>query len=264
MGEHVEKMWKEFWESTGQNPDPLGAIDLPMVSCRQYFSMTERVIDLLSLNSEDQILNIGCGVGLFEEIVSQSVNKCVGLDFAWSMVKKARIRNAKTKNTFFLQASGTSLPFVEGYFNKILCHGVVLYLSNEEVQQLLKEIKRVARPSSLILICEFVDQEGVTDSQKNGITERVLNVWQSAGWKGLLGKVILRVAHFVNWAAERLRVKWSEYSGKYVQTVSPTRISNFTRSTVLGIAESQGLNGTIIEQGTERFRPGRFNLLIKT
>jgi ubiquinone/menaquinone biosynthesis C-methylase UbiE len=149
-----QQAWKLFWDGTGKSPGPLAAIDFPEVSQQTYRASCVCIQELLDLSADDVVLNIGCGPGLFEEQLAFRVKYSVGLDFSPIMVDKAQRRTSNLHNAFFLQATGTALPFAPTQFNKVLLH----YFTEDEMMLLLHEIRRVSQADALVLLGDIGEE----------------------------------------------------------------------------------------------------------
>jgi len=260
METSTQQAWKQFWDVTAEGTNPLGAIDIPEISPQAYEAANIRINQLLTLSACDTVLNIGCGPGLFEERFATVVKNIVGVDFAHTMVDKARHRNSAVGNAYFFQASGTALPFKEGQFTKVLCYGVVHYFSEAEVIQLLTEIRRVASKGALVLLG---DVEDVTES-----AEASSLIGKTASWTtGEIGRLVhrgtKRVRSELMRRVARLKRKWKSFTGQYVFVPKPHHLFNYSRNLILDLTTAVGYEGQIVEQEAERFAPGRYHVVLR-
>lgn len=99
------------------------------------------------------ILELGCGTGLFTETIDCSDGgKIISLDIYEGFVRKAsnRIRN-KNKKAFFLVADAETLPFLNESFDIVFGVSVLHHLNLDIA---LKEIRRVLKSGGKIIFSE--------------------------------------------------------------------------------------------------------------
>lgn len=113
------------------------------------------LIDLLDVQTSDQVLEIGFGPGVAIELLSQEVveGKLAGIDISEEMVFMARKRNqeAITLGKVELRhASVMALPYEANQFSKVLSINSMQLWPNAETG--LKEIYRVMRPGGTIAL----------------------------------------------------------------------------------------------------------------
>ncbi len=103
----------------------------------------------MTLQSGEQVLEIGFGNGLFfEKVMTQAhALSLFGIDYSSTMVKEAANRNAVAIQNGHLQlitGSSDALPWSDNSFDKIFCINVI-YFWDEPLKH-LQEIKRVLKP----------------------------------------------------------------------------------------------------------------------
>ena len=100
-----------------------------------------------------KILDLGCGSGRHIICLLQEGYDVSGIDFSKECVDYT---NALTKqygmNTTVLQASALSLPFKNESFDAVIAHGVLLYLTSDDISIAIEEIHRVLRPGGKALV----------------------------------------------------------------------------------------------------------------
>ncbi|MBW2039877.1 MAG: class I SAM-dependent methyltransferase [Deltaproteobacteria bacterium] len=107
-----------------------------------------KIVDFLSLNNMDDLLDIGCGSGY---LLNQAICKRgVGVDISDLMVRTARANCKSNVRKFIVQADVESLPFKNRSFNKIVSTEVIEHILHP--MALLKEIERVSKDNALIII----------------------------------------------------------------------------------------------------------------
>ncbi len=100
------------------------------------------------------ILDLGCGTGLYVEIICEGTTNYIGIDLSEEMLSKARLKSARIgrmASASFLRAEATFLPFKAETVSGLVSIGMVLpHLSSYE--QGLTEISRVLRRGGVFLI----------------------------------------------------------------------------------------------------------------
>ncbi|MFL5078966.1 MAG: class I SAM-dependent methyltransferase [Microvirga sp.] len=102
------------------------------------------------------MLEIGCGIGRFEEALAAELALAVGIDVAAAMLRAARARCAGRANVSFLQTSGLDLaPFRDRSFDLVLAVDSFPYLfqaGSGLVARHVAEAARVLRPGGDLVI----------------------------------------------------------------------------------------------------------------
>ena len=91
----------------------------------RFFSETGWGTDLKG----QRILEVGCGMGRFTEIVVSTGAECYSFDFSHA-VDAARQNIGEKPNLHLAQASLYEIPFPKQYFDKIFCFGVLQHTPN--------------------------------------------------------------------------------------------------------------------------------------
>lgn len=112
-------------------------------------------IAIVNPSQNDRILEVGMGNGFF---VKNIVNVCPmikyhGIDYSEAMVKEANRINrlaVKSKKAEFCNASISSIPYKDAFFNKIFTINTLYFWENPI--QVLTELKRVLKDDGEIII----------------------------------------------------------------------------------------------------------------
>jgi ubiquinone/menaquinone biosynthesis C-methylase UbiE len=94
------------------------------------------------------LLDIGCGTGLFVEKYLRNGGSAIGLDLSRNMIERARNRCACCE---FTLGTGEAIPFRNNSFDAISSILVFSYLRDPEA--MLNEAYRVLRPGGAISVC---------------------------------------------------------------------------------------------------------------
>lgn len=106
----------------------------------------EKISALLSWESGETVLDIGCGVGRWgEEVLSRGVDY-VGIDYSENLLNIANKNLENYPNKKLLQASFQEFPEallknqVQEKFEKIFINGVMMYLNDKDLQKGLCDV----------------------------------------------------------------------------------------------------------------------------
>lgn len=118
----------------------------------------EIVLPVLDLNESVRILDLGCGTGRWYDALRGKVGHYHGVDASPGLLDYARSTFGENEGRRFtelsaerlsLQCIGETLPF-----DRILCAGLMIYLSDLKVSETLKRMAEVAAPSARIVLRE--------------------------------------------------------------------------------------------------------------
>jgi SAM-dependent methyltransferase len=105
------------------------------------------------------LLEIGCGIGRFEEALAPQVSLAVGIDVSGAMLAQARRRCSALANTGFLLTSGSDLAaFRDASFDLVLAVDTFPYLIQagpELAAQHIREAARVLRPGGDLVVLNY-------------------------------------------------------------------------------------------------------------
>ena len=131
----------------------LGSPELLAAATREVVALLER---LGVLGPEREVLEIGCGIGRFEQALAPRVGAITGIDIAPGMIGAARERCAGLRNVRLLATSGRDLgSFPSGVFDLVLAIDVMPYVwraGTALVATHCAEAARVLRPGGDFVI----------------------------------------------------------------------------------------------------------------
>ena len=107
---------------------------------------TEKLLSLLSIDKESEILDVACGIGRWADAIKTEVKKYCGIDFSDELIRIATERN-KRDNYYYYVGSTSQLEKIikqnrKGNFNIVLVVGIMMYLNDISG---LESAKRVIR-----------------------------------------------------------------------------------------------------------------------
>src|SRR5260370_14907435 len=124
-----------------------------------HLPITLPVLDLMQLAPDDNILDVGCGAGWLERLLSERVpeGRVVGMDISDEMVRRARKNYVALENTMFVIGGVDEIPWDANFFTRAISVESAYYWPDPV--RGLRGIRRVSREggSAWILINDYVD-----------------------------------------------------------------------------------------------------------
>lgn len=114
---------------------------------RVFRAIKEAIATQLSGISYNNVLDVGCGTGLFADCFK---GEYTGIDINQEYIRRAETKGRGT----FLVADATSLPFNNETFGLVFTLGVLHHLDKQEREKMLKEMWRVCKAGGHILIVD--------------------------------------------------------------------------------------------------------------
>lgn len=107
---------------------------------------SQKAIELLSVKSDDKIIDVACGNGTLSLLLPHKVAQITALDFSEQMVSelKAIVQDQGIQNIKALQADGQNLPFEDESFDAAFSMFGLMFFPDRV--QGFKELKRVLKP----------------------------------------------------------------------------------------------------------------------
>ncbi len=159
----------------------------------------QRLIDifvrLTGLPRGAHIADLGCGSGVFTEILRQRGYECTGVDLSPTLIRIAR---EKFPGIEFIEGDIEHLPFADGSFDGVLLAGVVHHFSESSL--CVAEIKRILRPGGKFVAFDpnrmnpamylyrdrsspFYSAIGVTENERPVLADEVAAGFRAAGFR---------------------------------------------------------------------------------
>ncbi len=137
-------------------PEGFAAAKDPVaLMCRHYYEVKALKESLARLHelgvTPSQSLEIGCGFGRLSPYIAEFSDQHFAVDINDWALSKARQCYPRL---CFQQASVTDLPFPDRSFDVIVTWTVLQHIPNHLINKALAEIIRVAKPKSIIVLCE--------------------------------------------------------------------------------------------------------------
>ena len=116
------------------------------------------LIAFSQLKSGDRILDFGCGTGTLLLMIESNMKdgEIHGIDIDPIVLEVARLKLLKSKGHALLsEYDGRTLPYADGYFDKVVSSLVFHHLSADQKKPALLEMNRVLKDGGEMLILDF-------------------------------------------------------------------------------------------------------------
>jgi len=123
---------------------------------RRWIQPPSELIEKLTINSNDVVMDFGCGPGYYIIELAKKAKRAVAVDLSSEMLKKAqnKAEKAGVMNIQFLQSNGTNIQLEDSSVDIILL--VTVYHEVGESEAVLKEFNRILKPESKLIIVEVI------------------------------------------------------------------------------------------------------------
>jgi len=110
----------------------------------------EATLNLVKLEPEAVVLDVGCGTGLLLERIMGNSEFVVGVDFSRGMLRVAKEKLRLFPNVGLVCADSDFLPFCEGVFSNVFA--VTLLQNMPNPMATCRELVRVAKKNALFVV----------------------------------------------------------------------------------------------------------------
>jgi ubiquinone/menaquinone biosynthesis C-methylase UbiE len=175
-------MMQQFGKPSG----PLGVLAGLIMRMRESNRVrNRRTVELLDVQPEDRVLEVGFGPGLAVARIAElaTAGKVVGIDHSELMLREARRRNARAiraGRVELLLGAADALPRFEQGFDKVLAVNVYMFW-NDPVS-VLEGLRNVMNPSGVIALTLQPRRAGATAADTHAAAERMSASLRAAGF----------------------------------------------------------------------------------
>ncbi|HEV2829748.1 MAG TPA: class I SAM-dependent methyltransferase [Pyrinomonadaceae bacterium] len=176
----------------------------------------EQAIDLMTISSTSQVLDVGCGSGWATRLMAEKAcnGRVVGIDISDEMIKLAQETSNSFPNVEFYVGSAEKLPFKNEEFTRAFSMESLYYYG--DIVAALREIKRVLQTGGQFVTVVDLYQENPPSHQWIDQLKVPVQLLSSAQYVSLFES-----AGFVNVSDRRLydsKPIPAEYNGGSFQT----------------------------------------------
>ena len=131
----------------------------------EFYGRLRRSVELLDIEKNDRILNVGCKDAWLEELAKYRCKKIIGIDINTEAISRNN-KKIKNKNVKFLRVDITEkTSFKNRSFDKVCFLDVIEHLPQGTEGNALKEINRVLKEDGVLILstpnnnpfCKFTD-----------------------------------------------------------------------------------------------------------
>lgn len=127
--------------------------------CRDY------IRPMLGVTGGTRVLDLGCGVGRWAQMLLPDCGFYCGVDFCEEMIKEAGQVCAFAGGSFQLycmsaaDAAAKDAAFFGGEFDLLIISGVLMYLNDSDLENIFKHLPNLLAPHSTVYMAETVGLE---------------------------------------------------------------------------------------------------------
>lgn len=157
------------------------------------------VMEKLQFETDDVVLDLGCGSGLIAKKIMPLVKKTCCFDGSVSAIEKLSASLPKGSPAECVVGNFTDpLPYPDATFSKILSYSVFHFLgSSDDFTRVMQELKRITKPGGMILLGDL-DISGDLHSQ---VRDYFMKHWLSYSWTLIKqGKIRLAAKILYKWS----------------------------------------------------------------
>jgi SAM-dependent methyltransferase len=137
-----------------------------------------------TFKDSSHLLEIGCGSGRDASFLTMQGKQVCCVDGSEAMLKKVAQLHPEVGTRLFKVALPEPLPFEDSFFDGAYSVACLMHLKSDEIEIVLKEIRRVVRTGAKVFIsvplcCDTVDSNGIDE---NG---RTFTLLKKAEWQNL-------------------------------------------------------------------------------
>ena len=125
---------------------------------KQQHVVGDKILFLIKdelLKEEDlgEVLELGCGTGLFSESLQKVSKNIIATDFSEEMVAAARVTRANLKNVRFEKADALNLEYENESFDTVFMANLIHVIG--DAKRVIQESKRVLKNGGCLIVTSF-------------------------------------------------------------------------------------------------------------
>lgn len=147
--------WQEYWLNHQRS---LSVTTNARPNLYTYDGLIKDIETNIGLNSNDIVLDSGCGTGELSKIIRPKVKMVYAMDYSISMVDLAE-QNLGVEVPVIWSDVRQRLPFNNNKFSKTLCIAVLQYVSYDDKANMIQELMRITVPGGYVFIGDILPPE---------------------------------------------------------------------------------------------------------
>jgi ubiquinone/menaquinone biosynthesis C-methylase UbiE len=110
----------------------------------------EDILKDMKFDSDELVLDIGCGPGFIFQHINKKVRLLVGADVSLNALRETKKHTKKMLNIVLIRADADNTPFPENIFNKVFAITVLQNMPNPT--KTITELKRIAKTEAIFAL----------------------------------------------------------------------------------------------------------------
>jgi len=135
--------WEEYYTALSKLPKRL----------EQPASFVAEALTSFKRQKIRRVLDLGCGAGRHCVLLAKKNFEILGVDVSNSALKIARqwVKAENLKNTTFLKAAMTSMPFRDSHFGAVVSVSVIHHALKRDIIATIREISRILKKNGVFI-----------------------------------------------------------------------------------------------------------------
>lgn len=131
----------------------------PLLMLGKLSANNQRIVDLLALQPQHRVLDLGCGTGILTRAIGDYLDAAaggmaLGIDAAAAMIRIAAKKRQSTTCRFDV-AAAESLPYDDASFDSVVSSLFFHHVDRDLKERALRESFRVLRPGGLLVVADM-------------------------------------------------------------------------------------------------------------
>lgn len=152
----------------------------------------DTLITLLKPSQDSPLIDLGCGSGIFTQLLSDRGYDCIGVDLSHNLL----LRGKRESSLHFIQADVEALPFADNSVETIVLSCLIHHLPDPSL--CIKELYRVLKPTGRFVAFDpnrlnpfmylyrdrsspFYSSKGVTENERPILASQLRRMFQQQG-----------------------------------------------------------------------------------
>lgn len=153
----------------------------------------DMIIKLLKPSHYSPLVDLGCGSGIFTQMLASRGFECIGVDLSHTLLQRGKVQRP---DVAFIQADVETLPFSDNSVETIVLSCLIHHLPDPS--QCIQELYRVLKPNGRFVAFDpnrlnpfmylyrdksspFYSSKGVTENERPVLAKHLRRLFQGAG-----------------------------------------------------------------------------------